>query len=124
MTSLGPSVAVRGEVRASEDVTIEGRVDGPVYCEQGAVIVAASGHVSGDIVARDITVFGTTTGQLVGVDIVDVRASAVVRGTIVSGRFVLDPEAEFAGRVEPQHLEAALRVARFTQRQRDSAAGH
>ena len=123
MTSLGASIAVRGEVRASEDVTIEGRVDGPVYCEQGAVIVAASGHVAGDIIARDITVFGTTTGQLVGVDIVDVRASAVVRGTIVSGRFVLDPGAEFAGRVEPQHLEAALRVARFTQRQRDAAPG-
>jgi hypothetical protein len=41
----------------------------------------------------------------------------------MSKRFILDPDAYFAGRVEPQHLEAAMRVAKFHQRKRDAAAG-
>jgi cytoskeletal protein CcmA (bactofilin family) len=121
-TTLGPSVCVRGEVRATEDLTIEGRVDGPILCEQGAVVVAASAVITGDILARDITVYGRATGQLVATDVVDVRPDARVRGTVIAGRFILNPEAHFDGRVEPQHLEAAIRVARYGQRKRDTAA--
>jgi hypothetical protein len=40
----------------------------------------------------------------------------------VSRRFVLDGAAFFEGRVEPQHLEAALRIARFQQRASDAAS--
>ena len=83
------------------------------------MVVAASAHVTGDIIARDITVFGRTTGQLVATEVVDVRADAQVRGTIVAGRFILHPDARFDGRVEPQHLEAAVRVAKYGQRKRD-----
>ncbi|MEO8482380.1 MAG: polymer-forming cytoskeletal protein [Acidobacteriota bacterium] len=120
MTTIGKNTAVTGEVRSTEDLTIEGRIDGPVLCESSAVVVTASAHVTGDIIARDITVFGRTTGQLVATDTVDLRSDAVVRGTVVSARFILNPEARFDGRVEPQHLEAALRVARYEQKKRDA----
>lgn len=123
MTTFGPSFSVRGEIRANEDLTIEGDIDGPVDCGDRAVVVAASARVAGAIIARDITVFGSIRGQLIATDIVDVRAEASVDGTVMSARFLLDPGATFTGRVEPQHLEAALRVARFSQRQRDAAAG-
>jgi cytoskeletal protein CcmA (bactofilin family) len=119
MTTLGRTCAIKGEIRATEDVTIEGRVDGPVFCEHHAIVVAASAHVNGDIVARDITVYGRTAGQLVATDIVDVRPEAVVQGTVVSARFLLNPDAQFVGRVEPQHLEAAVRVAKYEQKKRD-----
>lgn len=111
---------ISGEVRATEDLTIEGRIDGPVLCEHAAIVVAASAQVTGDIIARDITVFGRTIGQLVATDTVDLRADAVVRGRVVSGRFILNPDARFDGRVEPQHLEAALRFARYEQKKRDA----
>jgi cytoskeletal protein CcmA (bactofilin family) len=85
-------------------------------------VIAAGAHVSGDVIARDITVFGRATGQLVATEVVDVRARAEVSGRVVSRRFILDPEATFTGRVEPQHLEAAISVARFEQRRRDQAS--
>lgn len=120
MTTIGRNTSVKGEVRSTEDLTIEGRIEGPVLCERSAVVVAATAHVTGDIIARDITVFGRTAGQLVATDTVDLRSDAVVRGTVVSARFILNPEARFDGRVEPQHLEAALRVARYEQKKRDA----
>ena len=119
---IGKGTSVRGEVRATEDLTIEGRIEGLVLCEQHAVVVAVTAQVTGDIIARDITVFGQTAGQLVATDTVDVRAGATVKGTVVSARFILSPESTVDGRVEPQHLEAALRVARFEQKKRDAVS--
>jgi cytoskeletal protein CcmA (bactofilin family) len=121
MSLLGKTIVVKGEVRSSEDLTIEGRVEGPVLCEDRAVVVAVSADVTGDVLGRDITVFGRVAGQIVATDVVDVRPDAAVTGRVVSKRFILDPGATFSGRVEPQHLEAALRVAKFEQRKRDEA---
>jgi cytoskeletal protein CcmA (bactofilin family) len=122
-TTFGRTITIKGEIRTSEDVTIEGRMDGPIFGDRSVVVVAASAQVAGDIIADDITVYGRVAGQLVATDIVDVRAGATVHGQVMSKRFILDPEATFTGRVEPQHLEAALSVARFNQKKRDAAAG-
>jgi len=117
----GLSIVIKGEVRSAEDLTIEGRVEGAVTCGDCAVVVAATGSVVGDIMARDITILGKVEGQMVATDIVDVRSGAVVTGQVVSQNFILNDGADFVGRVEPQHLEAALRVAKFQQRKRDTA---
>jgi len=122
MSTLGKTLTIKGELRATEDLTIEGRVIGPIHCERSAVVVAGSADVTGHIIARDITIFGKASGQLTATDIVDVRAEASVTGQVVSRRFVLDGAAFFEGRVEPQHLEAALRIARFQQRASDAAS--
>lgn len=121
MTTLGKSIAIKGELRAFEDLVLEGRVDGPVWCD-GSLVVASSADVSGDVIARDITVFGRFAGQLVATEVVDIRADADVSGRVVTGRFILDDAARFNGRSEPQHLEAALRVAKFNQQRRDAVA--
>jgi cytoskeletal protein CcmA (bactofilin family) len=119
MSVLGKTLTIKGELRSTEDLTIEGRVEGPISCEGLAVVIAASADIAGSVLARDITVFGRVAGQLVATEVVDVRARATVVGDIISARFILDPASDFTGRVEPQHLEAALRVARFRQQQRD-----
>jgi cytoskeletal protein CcmA (bactofilin family) len=117
--TIGKNLQLIGELRAEGDLTVEGRIDGPVICEEGAVVVSAAAQVRGDILARDITVFGTVAGQLVATEVVDVRAAATVTGRVVARRFILDPAAHFDGRVEPQHLDAAVRVARFERQKRD-----
>ena len=58
----------------------------------------ASAHVVGDVLARDITVFGRCAGQLVATDVVDLRAEATVTGRIVTRRFILTDGASFNGR--------------------------
>ncbi len=112
MAIVSRGLVVRGEILASGDLTIEGHVDGPVLCETGAVTIARGGRLSGTVVARDITVFGTVEGTLVASEVVDIRADATVTGRVVAMRVILDEDAMFNGSAEPQHLEAALRVAR------------
>lgn len=120
MSTFGETIYVKGEVRSLDDLTIAGHVEGPVTCEDGAVFVASSATVVGDIVARDVTVLGHVEGQIIATDVVDVRAGSFITGQVVSKRFILNDGANFVGRVEPQHLEAALRVARYNQRTRDT----
>jgi cytoskeletal protein CcmA (bactofilin family) len=113
MSRIGPTIAIKGEVRSAEPLTIEGRIEGPIVSDDAEVVIGKTGQVVGDVVARDVTVYGRVSGQLVATDIVDIRPEATVRGRVVSKRLALGDGARFDGRVEPQHLEAALAVARF-----------
>jgi cytoskeletal protein CcmA (bactofilin family) len=122
MSTFGKSLVLRGELRSDDDLTVEGRVVGPITCETASIVVGASADVKGNVIARDITVFGRLAGQLIATEIVDIRPRADVSGQVISSRFVLDEAARFNGRVAPQQLEAALRVARFHQKQRDADA--
>jgi cytoskeletal protein CcmA (bactofilin family) len=122
MNRLGKTLVLKGELRSSEDITLEGRVDGPITCENAAVVLAPTAIVTGSIIARDITVFGRIAGQLVATERVTIRRDAEVTGQVVSKRFVLDDDALFNGRVKPQHLDAVLGIARYEQRRRDAAA--
>jgi cytoskeletal protein CcmA (bactofilin family) len=116
----GGTLAIKGELRSSEDITIEGRVEGAIVCEGCGVVIAASAIVTADVLARDVIVLGQVTGQIIATEVVQVAEGARVEGRVISRGFILADGAIFNGRVEPQHLEAALSVARFRQRKQDA----
>lgn len=116
MTRIGPTVTVRGEVSSNDDISVEGRIEGPLWCEGQAVTVAPEAIVQGDIVGRDITVEGRVTGTLLATEIVDIRTTAAVDGRIVATRLILHDGGTFHGEVQPHQVEAALTVARHRRR--------
>ncbi len=119
MLTLARSISITGELRTSEDLKVEGQIDGPLACEGAAVVISPGATVTGQIIARDITVCGCARGQLIATGVVDIRPHAIVSGQVIARRFVLRDGALFNGRVSPQQLEAALRIARANQRQDD-----
>ena len=123
MSLPGRTIKIVGEVHATGELIIEGQVTGPIHCDEGTVEVTATAVIEGDVIARDITVFGRAAGQLIATDVVDIRAGAVVAGAVIAPRLILNGNATFNGRVDPKRLDAALGVARFQQKQRASTAG-
>jgi cytoskeletal protein CcmA (bactofilin family) len=123
MSLRGRSIVITGEVWCSEDLAIEGRVEGPVWCEGRAVTIAAGAQVAGDVIARDISVFGVASGQLIATEVVDLRPGSTVTGSVIAPSLVLHDGARFNGRVEPQRLDAALSVAKFQLKQKGSKTG-
>lgn len=112
MTGIDRTIVIRGDVQSTSDLTLYGRVEGALYAERVAVTLASTATVVGDVIARDITVFGFVDGSLIATEVVDLREGASVRGRVVSARLILNEGATFNGRVEPQHLDAAIKVAR------------
>ena len=116
MAFIGPPLVIRGDVDSDEDLTIEGRVKGAIWSDGRAVIVGVAATVVGEIVARDITVFGAVSGTLVASDVVDIRATARVTGRVVSRRLTVEEGAWLVGTVAPHQLTAAWVVARSRHR--------
>ena len=112
MSLHGRTLKIRGSVDCVEDVLIEGRIDGHIWNENHAVTVGADAVVKGDIVARVITVRGEVEGTMMATGRVDIMNEARVTGRVVAQRFVLADGGMFSGKVEPQHLDTAMKVAR------------
>ena len=112
MSLQGRTLAIRGSVECVEDVLIEGRIDGHIWNEHHVVTIGADAAVTGDIVARQITVRGAVDGTLMATGRVDIMDEARVTGRVLSATLMLADGALFNGKAEPQHLEAALKVAR------------
>jgi cytoskeletal protein CcmA (bactofilin family) len=108
----GRTIAIRGNIDCVEDLLIEGRIDGHIWNEHHAVTIGADAVVKGDIVARVITVRGEMDGTMMATGRVDLMNEARVTGRVVSPKFMLAEGATFNGKVEPQHLDTAMRVAR------------
>jgi len=112
MSLHGRTIAIRGNVECVEDVLIEGRIEGHIWNEDHAVTIGLAGVVKGDIVARVITVCGEVEGTMMATGRVDIMSEARVTGRVVAQRFVLADGGMFSGKVEPQHLDTAMKVAR------------
>jgi cytoskeletal protein CcmA (bactofilin family) len=112
MSLQGRTLAIRGTVDCVEDVLIEGRIDGHIWNEHHVVTIGADAVVNGDIVARQITVRGAVEGTLMATGRVDIMVEARVAGRVLAQKLTLAEGGQFNGKAEPQHLEAALKVAR------------
>ena len=121
MALQGLTVTIRGSVECVEDVLIEGRIEGHVWNENHVVTIGADATVTGDIVARQITVRGTVDGTLMATGRIDIMNEGRVTGRVLSSKLMLADGGIFNGKAEPQHLEAALKVARH--RRAEIAAG-
>ena len=116
-------MTIRGSVECVEDVLIEGRIDGPIWNEHHVVTIGADAIVTGDIVARQITVRGAVEGTLMATGRVDIMDEARVTGRVLSQKLMLADGGLFNGKAEPQHLDAALKVARHRRTEAAEAGG-
>src|SRR3954462_12695199 len=112
MSLQGRTIEIRGNIDSVEDLLIEGRIDGHIWNENHVVTIGADATVNGDIVARQITVRGAVEGTLLATARVDIMDEGRVVGRVLSKKLTLAEGGLLQGKAEPQHLEAALKVAR------------
>lgn len=97
---IGESITIDGELTGSEDLTIQGNVEGSVNLNDHAVTVGPDGRVEADIVARVITVEGHVVGDLDADDQIVLRGSARVEGDLSAPRVNLEDGSYFRGAVD------------------------
>ena len=97
---LSQGIRIKGEITGSEDLFIDGNVEGKVTFSNAVLTVGPNASVKADINAREIVVRGRVEGKLDGSDRVQIWHTAKVNGDIRSARIAIEDGAEFRGKVE------------------------
>jgi cytoskeletal protein CcmA (bactofilin family) len=97
---IGKSVIIKGDITSSQDLTIDGQVEGKVQLSDHSLTIGAAAAVTADLVGRTITISGTVSGDVTASEKVDLRATGHVNGDITAPRFVMEEGAIVTGRVD------------------------
>ena len=76
VATIGKSVIVRGELSGSEDLYVDGEVEGSVCLKGQSLTIGPNGRVRANLEARNVIVHGRVDGNIVASDRVDLRKSA------------------------------------------------
>jgi len=105
MAHLGKSVVVKGELSGSEDLYIDGHVEGAIELKGNRLTLGPNGRVKASVNARSVVVQGRLEGNVRATDRVDLKQSAVVLGDIATQRISIEEGAFFKGGVDIQREE-------------------
>jgi cytoskeletal protein CcmA (bactofilin family) len=97
---IGKTVVIRGEVKGSEDLIVDGRVEGTVSLTESRLTIGPSANVAADLSGKDILVLGQVKGNIVASGRVELRAGCVVDGDIRALRLAVEDNAVFRGKVD------------------------
>ena len=100
VATLGNSVFVKGEITGSEDLTIDGQVEGRIALPEHTLTVGPNATLVADINAKSVIVFGSVVGTITARDKVELRSSASAEGAISCGRVSVQDGAKLNGKVE------------------------
>ena len=100
MAHIGKSVLIKGELSGSEDLYLDGEVEGSVELKQHSLTIGPHGQVRANIHAREIVVHGKVDGNVIGDDRVELKKSAVLSGDVATQRIVIEDGAFFKGAID------------------------
>jgi len=105
--NIGKSVVIKGELSGSEDLTIEGQVEGKIELRQNVLTIGANGKIKAQVFAKAVIIFGEVTGNVTATEKVDIRDNGSVDGDITSPRVAIAEGAHFRGSIDMQRTGAA-----------------
>jgi cytoskeletal protein CcmA (bactofilin family) len=97
---IGKTIVIRGEVKGSEDLIVDGRVEGTVSLSESRLTIGPNASVAADLSAKDILILGQVHGNLVASGRVELRAGCQVEGDIRALRLAVEDNAVFRGKVD------------------------
>ena len=107
IVNIGKSVIIKGELSASEDLTIEGQVDGKVDLHQNTLTIGANGRIMAQVVAKVVIVLGQVHGNITATEKVDIRDNGSVDGDVSAPRIAIAEGAHFRGSIDMQQKGGA-----------------
>lgn len=100
--TIGKSVVIKGELSASEDLTIEGQVEGKVELKQNILTIGANGKIKASVFAKAVIVQGEVHGNITATEKVEIRDAGSVDGDLASPRVAIADGAHFRGSIDMQ----------------------
>jgi len=99
---IGKSVVIKGELSGSEDLYVDGSVEGKIELRNHSLTVGPNGKVKADVTAKAVVIQGKLDGSVNASDRVELRKTAVVTGDVTTQRIAIEEGAYLQGKVDIQ----------------------
>jgi cytoskeletal protein CcmA (bactofilin family) len=97
---ISQGIRIKGEITGSEDLFVDGPVEGKLQIANGSLTVGPNGSVKADVTAREVIVRGRVEGKIAGRDRVQVWSTGHVTGEVQTQRLAIEDGAFLRGKVE------------------------
>ncbi len=105
IVNIGKSVVIKGELSGSEDLTIEGQVEGTIELRQNELTIGPNGRIKAQVAAKAIVIEGQVTGDITASERIEIRDHGSVDGDLVGPRVAIADGAHFRGSVDMPRQE-------------------
>ncbi|HEU5060517.1 MAG TPA: polymer-forming cytoskeletal protein [Kofleriaceae bacterium] len=106
-TIIGPTIAIRGKVKADEDLVIRGRIDASISSTK-LVHVDKDGVVKANVEAESVLISGVVVGDVTATARVELMGTARVVGDIASPLMVINDGARLRGKIDMPGVDKAM----------------
>jgi cytoskeletal protein CcmA (bactofilin family) len=97
---IGKSVLIRGELSGSEDLYLDGEIEGTVDLRDHSLVIGPNGKIKATITARDLVVHGRLEGNVNATGRVELKKSCTLIGDVATQRIVIEDGAFFKGAID------------------------
>jgi len=97
---LGSSLRVKGDITGSEDLLIDGSVEGLIQLDERKLTVGTTAKVTADITARDVVVYGYVKGNVRARGRIEIKKNGCVIGNLTTAQIMIEDGADFKGSIE------------------------
>lgn len=85
---------IKGDIISEADFRIDGKLDGNVKTS-GKVVIGKDGYIHGKVECVNADIEGNFNGELLVSDLLSLKASAVIEGTVSVTKLAVEPGATF-----------------------------
>ncbi len=85
---------IKGDIISEADFRIDGKLDGNVKTS-GKVVIGKGGYIHGKVECVNADIEGSFNGELLVSDLLSLKASAVIEGTVSVTKLAVEPGATF-----------------------------
>jgi cytoskeletal protein CcmA (bactofilin family) len=120
---LGSSLRVKGDIRGTEDLLIDGSVEGVIQLEGRKLTVGTTAKLTADINARDVVVYGYVKGDVRATGRIEIKKDGSVIGNLTTAQIMIEDGADFKGTIEIDRSAAKEADKNVSLRAAAAAAG-
>lgn len=120
---LGSSLRVKGDITGTEDLLIEGSVEGLVELDERKLTVGPTAKITADINARDVVVYGFVKGNVHAKGRIEIKKDGSVIGNLTTAQIMIEDGADFKGSIEIDRGEAKVADKNVSSRAAVAGAG-
>ena len=93
--TIGPSVLIKGELSTTDDLAIEGQVEGKIELRHNVLTIGPGARIEADVIAKVVNVSGKVEGDITAIEAIKILETATVNGALSAPCVGIEEGASF-----------------------------